>query len=155
MIFDEIGLDLLPITRQYLLCRNEWRQYDHCYHKCLDVKNCHYATKKENIQKDLQKKATDAKEGMDYGPSVDIDEIDSVAANVEQSNVEGVQVENNSETVAPEGTNNTCRRHKMPQRLVECSNCHYMGHRTWRSAAAKNTASILRIFNNMVSDTCV
>jgi len=90
MIFDEIGLDLPPVTRQYLLCSDEQRQYDHLYHKCLDVKNHHYAAKKENIKRDLLQKATDAREGMDYGPSIDIADMDDVALGMEQGNVEGI-----------------------------------------------------------------
>jgi len=63
------------------------------YHKCLDVKDCHYAAKKKNIWRDLEQKAKDAKESMDYGPSIDIDEINGVAVNVEQGNMKGVLVE--------------------------------------------------------------
>jgi len=140
MIFDEIGLDLPPVTRQYLLRRNERRQYDRLYHKRLDVKNRRDTTKKENIRRDLEQKATDAREGMDYGPSVDIAEMDDVALGVEQGNVEGIRVENNSETVAPEGSNNSGKKRKMPRSQVfgvQCSKCLFMGHGTGRSAACK------------------
>jgi len=137
MIFDEIRLDVPPVTRQYLLRRNEHRQYDHSYNKRLDVKNRRDTTKKENIRRNLQQKATDAREGMDYGPSIDIAEMDDVALGVEQGNVEGIRVENNSETVATEGSNNSGKKRKTPRSLVQCSKCLFMGHGTWRSAACK------------------
>jgi len=56
MIFNEIGLQMPPVTKQYLICRNDHRQYDCKYHKHLDVKNCHYVAKKENIEKTWNKK---------------------------------------------------------------------------------------------------
>jgi len=110
MICDEIGLELLAMTRHYLLRRNEQRQYDCSYHKCLDVKKCHYAAKKEHICIDLEQKVKDAKEGMDYGPSIDINDVAGLAVNKEQGNVKSVEAEYNSHTLALETSNSTGKK---------------------------------------------
>jgi len=46
MILEEIGVEVPPVTAQYLICRNDRSMYDQVYHQHLDVKNHHYATKK-------------------------------------------------------------------------------------------------------------
>jgi len=78
---------------------------------------------------------------MDYGLSIDIGEINGVAVNMEQGNMEGgVLVKNHSQPVTPEGTNNTGKN--CCPKVLFCSNCHYMGHRTWRSVACKKAQQV-------------
>jgi len=72
MILEEICIQVPTVTEQYLVHRNDRRQYDQMYHQWLDIKNCRYATKKENIRRDLEQKAIDVKNGTDYDPSIDI-----------------------------------------------------------------------------------
>jgi len=69
LILEEIRAEIPPFTAQYLVHRNERHQYDRVYHQHLDVKNRHYAAKKENIRRDLQQKADDAQNGTNYGPA--------------------------------------------------------------------------------------
>jgi len=96
MIFEELGVELPPITVQYLVCRNGRRKYSKVYNKCLDLIDCQYSEKKQKIQYDLVQKAMDAaaKGGrMNYSPSVDVEDI------IEAIRVESPTVDVNGQNI--------------------------------------------------------
>ncbi len=75
LVFEELGITLPDVTIQYLRQRNEKREYDKVYRNRPDRKNLRYSIKKENIRKELQRKADEAATGLGYGPSMYTEEI--------------------------------------------------------------------------------
>jgi len=92
---------------------------------------------------------------MNYGPSIDIDEIAGLAVTVDQGNVKDMEVEYNSQPVAPESTRITDKKCKTPEDLFNAGTVLIRGMEHGGARHAKDTVSILSIFNNVVSATCV
>jgi len=126
MILEKICIEVPNVTKQYLVRRNDRRQYDRMYHQRLDVKNHRYATKKENIRRDLEQKAIDAMNGTDYGPSIDIEDVvdpsDTTPVGGENEYAEAVTNNNTADGAAITGQTATNKRRKAQKDLI-CKKC--------------------------------
>jgi len=147
MIFEELGVELPPVTVQYLARRNGRREYGKQYNQRLDVKDRRYLEKKQKIRDDLEQKATDAKGkggSMDYRPSVDVEEIvDAIGETPSDGN-------NVTDESTPVGGNNGVSgapKKKPPRRTIQCKNCPNKGHATWVSKHCANHDQYLAIKN--------
>jgi len=136
MILEEIDIQVPTVTEQYLVRRNDRRQYDRMYHQRLDVKNRRYATKKENIRRDLEQKAIDAKNGTDYGPSIDIEDVvdSNDTTPVSGKNEYATAVTNNDTATGDAATGRTAtKKRRKAQKDLVCKQCREKGHGTWRN----------------------
>jgi len=148
MIFEELGVELPPVTVQYLVRRNKRREYGKKYNQCLDVKDRRYSDKKQKIRDDLEQKAADAGSkgsDMNYCPSIDMEDIIDATGETPEVHVDG----HVATTMAVEGNNGLsgAPKKKPPQRTMQCKNCPNKGHGTWVSKHCANHDQYLAMKN--------
>jgi len=157
LVFDELGMKLPTMTIQYLKRRSEKRDYDKRYCSRPDRKNLWYSTKKENIRKELQRKAEEVASGLGYGPSMYVDELMETDAeqplddenppptNTTRTVVEGNRENDPSVTAEASPTVMKPNKPRIPRSKQKCKDCPLYRHKTMRSAMCKEHEKYLQL----------